>query len=339
MIEIDRIEVEGRLRLSTNEDVDLMAESMTDRGQLEPIILRHFENRACLVLVAGYTRYLAAQKLGWKEVLCAVRTMSDAEAVLVEIDENLIRAELTPADRALFTHRRKEVYEQLHPDTKRGGDRKSAKAKGKKSNSHGESLIDLPTAPSFVDDTAKKSGRSRATVAREARRGKKIGAKNLAKIKGTSLDKEGELDALSTKTPEEQAPIIEEAMRAAKEGKGEKISARAKNGKKPGNKESEDKVYGPDRELWNEMRKALRLLASGSPPSDEMARIALRCGEDNESIQALLDGTMQSLTEFRTAWFKQRVQHARDTAETIEPVESRAGSPVDEQPTQSEAVQ
>jgi hypothetical protein len=279
----------------------------------------------------------AAIELEWGEIDAYVADENDTDAELWEHDENLCRAELTEAEETAAITRRKEVYERLYPETKKGGDRKSAKAKGKKSKSQNETLIDPPGPAAFVDDTAKKTGKSRSTISRKVRRGEKIGVDNVDKIVGTSLDSKAEMDALANKTPEEQAPIIEEAVRAAKEGKGEKITAR---GKKPGKKASDDKVYGPDRELWNEMRKALRLLASGSPPSDEMAHIALRCGEDNESIKALLDGTMQNLTEFRTAWFKQRVQHARNTAETIEPVESTAGSPVDEQqPMQSEAVQ
>src|SRR5690606_13533286 len=37
------------------------------------------------------------------------------QAELVEIDENLMRAELTPAQRAAHIKRRKQIWEALHP--------------------------------------------------------------------------------------------------------------------------------------------------------------------------------------------------------------------------------
>jgi hypothetical protein len=49
--------------------------------------------------------------------------------------------------------------------------------------------------PAFIDDTAKKLRKHRATVAREVARATKISA--LADVPGTALDKADELDALA----------------------------------------------------------------------------------------------------------------------------------------------
>ena len=100
-----------------------------------------------------------------------------------EIDENLIRAELSPAERAAHVAARKAVYERLHPETKHGGDRKS------------ESRSQNAYLKSFVADTAKKTGKHHATVARDVKRGKDI--LDVAALAGTSLDKGAELDALA----------------------------------------------------------------------------------------------------------------------------------------------
>jgi hypothetical protein len=46
------------------------------------------------------------------------------QAVIAECDENLCGTNLSKAERALFTVKRKEAYIALHPETKNGGDRK-----------------------------------------------------------------------------------------------------------------------------------------------------------------------------------------------------------------------
>jgi hypothetical protein len=48
---------------------------------------------------------------------------------LAEIDENLIRFDLTPAERAMHTRARKKVYERLHPETKHGAACRTAPAR------------------------------------------------------------------------------------------------------------------------------------------------------------------------------------------------------------------
>jgi hypothetical protein len=116
--------------------------------------------------------------------------ISDDEAELIQIDENLVRANLSDAERILHVARRKELYEKLHPETKHGGDRRSA---GARSSSQNENL------KAFVADIAVKTGKGRSTVARDVTRAKKVAV--LDDIAGTCLDKGDEIDALG-KLPE-----------------------------------------------------------------------------------------------------------------------------------------
>jgi hypothetical protein len=158
-----------RLRALQPDKVDALAQSMTDQGLLQPIVVRPHKGGGYW-LVAGLHRFEAAKKLQWKAISCTIFDDMEAdEAELAEIDENLIRAGLSPAEEAMHFGRRKELYEKRNPQTKRGaagGAATRAKSKGAKSQN------ETKPSPAFIDDTAKKTGKGRATIARKAARAK-----------------------------------------------------------------------------------------------------------------------------------------------------------------------
>jgi hypothetical protein len=102
-------------RRSLGDLSDLM-ESITRIGLLNPITVTT-DHR----LVAGASRLAACKRLGWVEIPAHVVTLDDIEAELAEIDENLIRNELTVLQRGEQLVRRKELYLARYPQTKRGG--------------------------------------------------------------------------------------------------------------------------------------------------------------------------------------------------------------------------
>ena len=219
-IGVGRIEVlPERLRALRPEKVEELAESIRERGLLQAIVVRP-RNDATegFWLVAGRHRFEAIKKLKLPTIRCKVRELSDDEASLIEIDENLVRADLTSIERDLHIARRKNVYERHYPETKRGAAGGAAmRKKGKGAKSHGA------TKPSqaFIDDTANKTGRHRPTIARSAARGaalKQIA--NAADAVGTSLDKQVEVEALRDPASEIQQELIERAKT------GEKVSAK-----------------------------------------------------------------------------------------------------------------
>jgi hypothetical protein len=139
---------------------------MADQGQLQPIVVRR-DSGDGYCLVAGLHRLEAARKLNWKEIRCSVFDDMDADrAELVEIDENLIRANLTPAEEAAHMGRRKQLYERLHPETKHG----AVGRRGKRS----QNATPSEPADAFIDDIAKKTGKHRATIARKTARARKV---------------------------------------------------------------------------------------------------------------------------------------------------------------------
>ena len=98
-------------------------------------------------------------------------------AELAEIDENLCRSNLSPAQEAQAIARRKAIYEELHPETKHGGDRKS------------DQVDNLATrSDRFTAATSDATGKSERDIRRAAARGEALGD-DLNAIAGTSVDR------------------------------------------------------------------------------------------------------------------------------------------------------
>ena len=110
-IHIDEVKVGTRKRKLDEERVRELAESIRELGLLQPIGIRDDGT-----LVFGRHRLEACKLLGWDDIEATVVSAEDAlRTELAEIDENLIRNELSALERAEHLARRKEVYEQLYP--------------------------------------------------------------------------------------------------------------------------------------------------------------------------------------------------------------------------------
>ena len=205
----------NRLRVLRPEVVDAIASSFREIGQQQPIVLRPAESDGYW-LVAGKHRLEAARKLKWDSISALILDdLSADEALLREIDENLARADLSPAETALHIDARKAVYERAHPETKHGATGRA----GRKNRSQNEIYNDYEPTAAFIDDTAKKTNKGRATVARDAKRGKE-GKAWLGEIVGTSLDGKSEIDALINLSEDNRNELIEKARA------GKKVSAK-----------------------------------------------------------------------------------------------------------------
>jgi hypothetical protein len=75
-------------------------------------------------------------------------------AQLAEIDENLVRADLSPAENALHIAKRKEIYERIHPETKQGSTPGSHTMSGGRYGRRQSEDAKLASSPSFVRATA-----------------------------------------------------------------------------------------------------------------------------------------------------------------------------------------
>lgn len=152
------------------------------------------------VLVAGAHRLAAAKALAWSHIDCIEVDDDDLRAELWEIDENLMRAELSPAEQAEHLSRRKEVWEAL-----RVSEQNVPKRQGRPDG--------------FAGESSTATGQTKQHINRQIARAEALGP-DLKVIAGTSLDKGVELDALAKLSASQRAPII--AAAAA----GQQVSAR-----------------------------------------------------------------------------------------------------------------
>ena len=80
------------------ESLNLLANSMRDKGTLQPIIVRPAEQG--YELVAGERRLRAAKIAGMTEIPAVIRTVGDDELLELALIENIHREDLNPIERA-----------------------------------------------------------------------------------------------------------------------------------------------------------------------------------------------------------------------------------------------
>ena len=195
--EIGHISTMGRLRKADPKQVAGIAASIKEVGLLNPItvvpgkVIFNGQKIEGYQLVAGLHRLEACKSLGWTDIPIAVLDLDEQQRIIAECDENLCGSVLTATERAMFSARRKEAYEALHPEARHGGDRKS------------EQVANLATC-SFADDQAAKTGQSARAIRRDAERGQQVCKEALDILKGTKADTGTVLDALKDMDPAAQ---------------------------------------------------------------------------------------------------------------------------------------
>ena len=183
LLEIQKINVEARIRPVTDARVDALVNSIVDVGLLNPVtvvkeaVITSGQSVNGYTLVAGAHRLEAMRRLSHTEIEATVVEMDKHERRLAECDENLCGTNLGSAERAMLTAHRKECYEFLHPET----------AMGKASPKEGRKVCDLPPKR-FTADTAEVTGKAERTIQLDAERGEKILPNVIAKITGTKID-------------------------------------------------------------------------------------------------------------------------------------------------------
>ncbi len=83
------------------EDIQDLANSVREKGVLQPIVVRPCENKpGRYEIVAGERRWRAAQRASLHEVPVIIKDLSDGEALEIAIVENVQRTDLNPLEEA-----------------------------------------------------------------------------------------------------------------------------------------------------------------------------------------------------------------------------------------------
>lgn len=199
-IDISKIDMSNRLRPINDAHVAILAQNIRDSRLRTPIevVVKGDRYR----LIAGGHRVVAFKLLQRPKIEADLYEASTDEARLLEIDENLIRHELNPLDRAVFLAERKALWEKLHPETKRGGNKNVGKSKAKSQN-------DTVSFWSFARETAEKIGISERAIQRAVSIATGLTPETRKAIAGSTFArKQSELLVLAKLTPSQQQKLL-----------------------------------------------------------------------------------------------------------------------------------
>ncbi len=141
------------------DELESLADSIRQKGVIQPLIVRRKPGRDVYEIVAGERRWRAAQLAQLHEVPVVVRDLDDSEVLEIAIIENIQREDLNAIEEALgfrqlmtrFGHTQEKLAEALS-----------------KSRSHVANLLRLLTLPADVQDLVRdgaiSAGHARALI-------------------------------------------------------------------------------------------------------------------------------------------------------------------------------
>ncbi len=276
LIPLDRIVIVERLRPTDEHHVALIAASMAETGQHTPIQVGPADDRGFHRLIAGAHRCAALRLAGIPTAQAVVFEGTQLQHQLLEIDENLMRHELTELDRAVFLAKRKALYLALNPEAGRGKAPKSSKS---------DKSVALP--PSFAEETARRIGLSRRQIERAVARA--AVAVDAERLRGTRwADNGAVLDALVKAKPMDRAQLIAALTRHNAPAKSFAAARAEVLGARDGAESPDDRQLRALERAWctagGEARGRFAVFVLAAAPArelfaEELARAAARAGE------------------------------------------------------------
>lgn len=152
-LDIAEIKVGHRKRKLNEEKIDSLVESYKRIGQLQPVTV--IKDNGMYKLLAGLHRLEAAKRSGWQLIKASLFEGDDIAAELAEIDENLMRNDLTVLEQGEHLQRRQELVGYKQGDNRFTVDR-------------GDIMTPLKTTPEIAQEIGltERSAQRRMQVAR-----------------------------------------------------------------------------------------------------------------------------------------------------------------------------
>ncbi|KPU84177.1 hypothetical protein JI58_05280 [Marinosulfonomonas sp. PRT-SC04] len=198
-LKLDQIDVRDRFRGVDEVAAKLLAFDIAKNGLTQFIMVRPVADNQFKLVVGGH-RFRAHQILELEEIRCEVRNLTDEEAHLIEIGENLLRRDLTTVDHLRSLLEWDTSMKKEHPELRRGGDRKSADAIKVQS-------LDFDK---YTELMAEKTGRSRSSNFDNLKVARVLGDDLLKQLSGTAIeDNMAQLKALANLPPAKRPDIVE----------------------------------------------------------------------------------------------------------------------------------
>jgi ParB family chromosome partitioning protein len=217
-IHVVRVNVGARRRSVNRRKVKGLAGSIAQVGLLNPITVRATGDE--YTLVAGLHRLEAAKLLGWSQIPAVIVELDDVDRMLAEIDENLIRNELSDLERGEHLAERKRLYLLKHPET-------AARVAGGKAR-HRSATAGSAVAESFASDAASKTGASERTVREDVQIAESIPEDVRDALRETPVaDSKTDLMGMARLTQEDQRAVVAETDLSDKGAVRRAVAARA----------------------------------------------------------------------------------------------------------------
>lgn len=97
-------------------DLRELADSIRQKGVLEPLLVRFVPREDCYYIISGERRYHAARAAGLREVPCIEKSADEAETLEISLIENIQRKDLTPFEEADGLQRLSEQFDYSHEE-------------------------------------------------------------------------------------------------------------------------------------------------------------------------------------------------------------------------------
>jgi len=119
MVPIEDLQPNAEQPRKDQGDLRGLADSVREKGVLEPLLVRHLPESGKYMIIAGERRYHAARAAGLREVPCIEKDADDAEMLELALVENLQRKDLTPFEEAEGVAALAERLELTHEELAR----------------------------------------------------------------------------------------------------------------------------------------------------------------------------------------------------------------------------